>query len=65
VVERTCIMATESTDEKKNRQLLEQLLDKPGNGTCADCGAPGMPIRWGARASAQLCLLQPSSPDGM
>ncbi|CAL8311246.1 unnamed protein product [Arctogadus glacialis] len=40
VVERTCTMATESTDEKKNRQLLVQLLDKPGNGTCADCGAP-------------------------
>ena len=45
-VERTCAMATESTDEKKNRQLLGQLLDKPGNGTCADCGAPGIPIRW-------------------
>ncbi|KAM4597784.1 arf-GAP with dual PH domain-containing protein 1-like [Polymixia lowei] len=28
-----------ATDEEKNRELLKQLLEKPGNGNCADCGA--------------------------
>ena len=61
-VEKTRTMATESTDEKKNRQLLGQLLDKPGNGTCADCGAPGIP-RLVLRSPAPLCLLQPTRPN--
>lgn len=29
-----------SSEQEKNRLRLKQLLDKPGNGVCADCGAP-------------------------
>lgn len=35
-----------SSELEKNRQRLKQLLEKPGNGVCCDCGAPG---RTGAR----------------
>lgn len=33
-----CAMAS---DQEKNRQRVKQLLGKPGNGNCADCGAAG------------------------
>lgn len=30
-----------ASDQDKNRQRVKQLLGKPGNGNCADCGAAG------------------------
>lgn len=33
-----CIMTSE---QEKNRQRVKQLVRKPGNGNCADCGAAG------------------------
>lgn len=28
-------------EQERNRQRLRKLLEKPGNGNCADCGAAG------------------------
>ncbi|KAM9474565.1 arf-GAP with dual PH domain-containing protein 1-like [Salvelinus alpinus] len=28
-----------ATDQEKNKQLLLKLLERPGNGSCVDCGA--------------------------
>lgn len=33
-----CIM---TSGQISNRQRVKQLLEKPGNGNCADCGAAG------------------------
>lgn len=30
-----------TSDQDKNRQRMKQLLGKPGNGHCVDCGAAG------------------------
>lgn len=30
-----------SSDQITNRQRVKRLVEKPGNGTCADCGAAG------------------------
>ncbi|KAM6904928.1 arf-GAP with dual PH domain-containing protein 1-like isoform 1-T1 [Xenentodon cancila] len=30
-----------ASEQEKNRQRMKRLLDKPGNGNCADCGAAG------------------------
>lgn len=30
-----------ASGQEKNRQRMKQLLGKPGNGNCADCGAAG------------------------
>lgn len=30
-----------NSDRERNRQRMRQLLDKPGNGNCGDCGAAG------------------------
>lgn len=30
-----------ASDLEKNRRRMKQLLEKPGNGNCADCGAAG------------------------
>lgn len=49
-----CIM---TSDPEKNRQRVRQLVDKPGNGNCADCGAAGRLEggsggRWGSPTDA-------------
>lgn len=33
--------ATMTSDQVVNRQRVKRLVEKPGNGTCADCGAAG------------------------
>lgn len=33
-----------SSDQTTNRQRMKRLVEKPGNGTCADCGAAGRSV---------------------
>lgn len=33
-----------SSDPITNRQRVKRLVEKPGNGTCADCGAAGRSV---------------------
>lgn len=39
------LCTTMTSDQEKTRQRLKQLLRKPGNGNCADCGAAGR-LEW-------------------
>lgn len=35
-----------TSDHEMIRQRVKALLDKPGNGNCADCGAAGRLEEW-------------------